>query len=224
MNNVEKPIAITNDLDGVHLWAPPPLQTFLRLLTRKWCLPEEVGTLQESIPPVGSVDMVIETVKYRLSMLFRQYEWLKPEGVIGLKGFSEVGKKHGRDLTFFALSGRETGKNDATKLAFEEAGYGQYFSPSWLLNKGINAVAWKELQARRLAERGYTVIHLEDDLLPALCVARVDQCYVYLLENLSNHPKLLQWAGVNLPDNLIPVGNLQEAVKDFDQRLKSNVI
>ncbi len=223
MNNVEKPIAITSDLDGVHLWAPLPLKTFLRLLARKWCLPEEVGT-QESIPQVGFVDMVSETIKYRLSMLLGQYKWLKPEGIVGLKGFSEVGKKHGRDLTFFALSGRETGKNDATMLAFEEAGYGQYFSRPWLLNEGINGVAWKEWQARKLANQGYTVIHLEDDLLPALCVARVNQCYVYLLENSSNHPKLLQRAGVNLPDNVIPVRNFQVAVEDFDQRLKSNVI
>lgn len=43
MPSTERGIVFTNDLDGVHFKAPPPLKTTLRLLRGNTSLPE-VGT------------------------------------------------------------------------------------------------------------------------------------------------------------------------------------
>lgn len=221
MANIENPIVITNDLDGVHFYAPPPLGTTFRLLRGRWNLPEEVQAIQEYTPPVG----LVNTTLARLSVLFHQYRPLRGDAIRGLQSFRDIGEAHGREVVFAALSGREKDKHDATRQALERAGYSKYFT-HWLLNEGTSSVAWKEFQTRQLTEKGFTVVHLEDDLRAGLCVARVNQQFnegdkvlVYLLKNLSNHPRLMRRAGIELPQNLVPVRNFQEASQDFAQRL-----
>jgi hypothetical protein len=226
MANTERPIVVTNDLDGVHFYTPPPLDTTLRLLRGKLSLPEEVQAIQEYIPPAGFVN----TILARLFILFHQYRPLIPGALRGLQRFREVGDTHGREVVFAVLSGRKKDKHGVTLRILERAGYSQYFT-QWLLNEGDSPVVWKEFQTRRLVDQGYSVVHLEDDLRAGLCVARAGNQFgedhrvlVYLLKNLSNHPRLLRRAGITIPGNLVSVGNFQEACEDFDKRLSSGAL
>lgn len=221
MPQAERSIFVTNDLDGVHFYAPPPLGTTVSLLRGRLSLPEEVYTVGEYIHPEGTLAQGAA----RLSVFFHKYRPLKAAAIKGLQGFKEIGDIHQREVLFAALSGRERDKHELTRTALGKAGYDAYFS-RWLLNEGNSSAAWKEFQTRKLTEEGLTVVHLEDDLRAALCVARVNKQFgedsrvlVYLFKNLSNHPYLLQRAGIELPSNVRVVSSFKEANQDFDQRL-----
>lgn len=222
----KRPVIITNDLDGVHFYAPPPLGTMFRFSKGRWIPPKEVHTVKEYTHPVGALARGMA----QLSVLFHQYRPLKPEAIRGLAGFKAIGEAHQREVSFAALSGREKDKHELTKAVLIKAGYGAYFS-RWLLNEGNSSAAWKEFQTRKLTREGLHVVHLEDDVRAAWGVARVNQSFdgdtrvlVYLFRNASNDPCLLQRAGLVLPDNIQLVRTFHEANQDFNQRLTTDKI
>ena len=66
----------------------------------------------------------------------------------------------------------------------------------------------------------------EDDLRPAILFALLNkvgyQTLVYLINNLSNHPLFLRWAGVSVKKhtNLVRTQNVLTAAIDFGKRLE----
>ena len=206
-------IAITNDLDGVHVDAPVPFITLRRLVLRNYRLPEESFEVIPYASPSGVVGRSIEAI----TALTHRNRTINLEGIPGLQMLRETARDFHRHATFMALSGRVKPTHEVT---YRELGptYNEFFT-RWLLNEGNHSAEWKEYQARELTKEGFSVVHLEDDLNPALRMARVENVLVYLFSNLSNHPKLLNWAGIELPTNVISVNNFETVNEDFRKRL-----
>jgi|SRR3989344_2857494 len=214
MISIEKrPIALTNDLDGVHTKAPIPLTSFRKLLMRGYKLSAETFEITPYTPPTNLVERWVEKV----TAFTHRNRAVNPEGIVGLQMLRETACSHHRKMTIMALSGRIKPVHEATHQDLGTM-YDEYFE-RWLLNEGTHAAEWKEYQARELTREGFTVVHLEDDLNPALRMARVENVFVYLFRNLSNHPKLLHWAGIELPENVVSVKGFEVANTDFNRRL-----
>ena len=117
-----------------------------------------------------------------------------------------------------------------TQQRLLQSGHIEYFTDLHL-NQGRSSSGWKESVVKGLTEGGLNVVHIDDDLRAGLCVARVNDEYpdeervlVYMMRNISNHPRLLRRAGVQAPDNLVFVQSFREAATDFATRLGSGVI
>jgi len=45
-----------------------------------------------------------------------------------------------------------------------------------------------------------------------------------MIRNISNHPRLLEWARIEIPNNLLFVRSFKEAAVDFSARLQNRAI
>lgn len=133
-----------------------------------------------------------------------------------------IAAEHQREIRFAALSGREQDKHRLTKTELEQAGYGQYFS-EYLLNEGQRSAIWKYQKVKIKMEQGFSLVHLEDDLTPALLIGKLG-ALVYLFENLSNHPLLLWMNQITLPSQVVPVKGFDQVVEDFRSRVSGGYI
>lgn len=168
MSTVEKRIVFTNDLDGVHFKAPPPLKTIFRLLQGDLSIPPENSPVGEYSPAKGC----LKILSSRWSVFFHQIRPLKRDALEGLELFRQTAETYQRQLQFAALSGREQDKHAMTEARLQQAGYMQYFDRLFL-NQGRNSSAWKESVVRQLVQEGLNVVHIDDDLYSALCFAEL---------------------------------------------------
>lgn len=222
MPSIERGLVFTNDLDGVHFKAPIPFKTTLRFLRGDCSLPPKNR-------PVGEYQLangLLGIVSSRWSIFFHQIRPINKDALAGLELFRQVTEAYQRQLQIAALSGREKDKHVMTEVRLQQTGHMQYFNRLFL-NPGNSSASWKETVTRQLIQEGLNVIHIDDDLRAGLCVARVNgqseneaKVQVYVLRNLSNHPRLLSRAKVQIPDNLVFVTSFQEAANDFADRLK----
>lgn len=226
MPTAERGIVFTNDLDGVHFKAPPPLKTTLSLLRGNFSLPEIGKPIGEFTPGEGWRGAIFS----KWSILFHQMRPTKGDALKGLEAFRQAAEIHQRQLRVAALSGRERDKHDMTRRKLQHSGHERYFTDLYL-NQGRSSIGWKESVVRQLIEEGLNVVHIDDDLRAGLCIARINEQYageprvlVYVLRNLSNHPRLLKKAGIRLPNNLLIVRSFKEAADDFVARLSGSEI
>lgn len=214
----ERKIVFTTDLDGVLFKAPPPLKTTLRLLRGDFPLPAEGNPTDEP----HFANSRLGTLLSRWSSFFHQIRPIRPEALAGLELFRQIAEVYQRELRIVALSGRGIDKQAMTEKRLRESGHLQYFD-SLFFNHGISSSGWKESVVRKFVKEGAVVVHIDDDLSDGLCLTRINQndgrVQVYILRNLSNHPRLLKRAGVQIPDNLLLAGSFQEAANDFEKRL-----
>lgn len=221
MPTSERGIVFTNDLDGVHFKAPIPLKTTLRLLRKDNSLPEVGSPVGDYTLPEGWKGMLFS----RWSIFFHQIRPINRDALEGLAIFRQAAEEHQRQLAIAALSGRELDKHAMTQQRLLQTGHMEHFTDLHL-NQGKSSSGWKESVVRNLTEGGLNVVHIDDDLRAGLCIARVNDEYpdeervlVYMMRNLSNHPRLLRRAGIETPDNLVFVHSFREAAVDFSQRL-----
>src|SRR3989344_1385973 len=214
----KQPIVITNDLDGVHIKAPTPLTTLRKLLTRQYKIPYEIF----EVTPYASPTSIIGKGLERITAITHRNRRINPEGISGLRTLSEIAQAHKREIHLMALSGRIKPVHQVTHQDLGPQ-YEEIFV-RWLLNESTSSAMWKEYKARQLISEGFTVVHLEDDLNPALRMARIKNVHVYLFRNFSNNPWLLKWAGIELPENVIPVRSFEEVNTDFNRKLLLDII
>lgn len=226
MASSERKIIFTNDLDGVHFRVPPPIKTAQQLLRRNLTLPEVNSSIGEYKPPEGWKGFLFS----RWSLFCHSLSPINKDALKGLEMFRQAAEKHERQLKFAALSGREIYKHPLTHRKLEKSGYMEYFSDLYL-NMGRSASGWKESVVRRLTQEGLNVVHIDDDLRAGLCVARVNEEYpdeervvVYIVRNISNHPRLLRRSRMEIPNNLLFVRSFKEAAVDFSARLQNRAI
>lgn len=227
IEQVDRKIAFTIDLDGVLFNAPPPLATLIQLCRRSLILPQgSQEYTQSQLPARGRSSW--QSLWLALTHSIRLAKTGDLETLREVKNLSLI---HQRNIEFIALSGREEATHQLTKNSLYDKGYMDYFSQLLLLNTNVSSIVWKEYHIRSLVSQGYSVIHLEDDLRAALSTARVNNqsdgqynVLVYLFRNISNHPCLLRWAGISIPENIIPVRNFQELILDFQKKLATKKI
>lgn len=226
MAPTEREIVFTNDLDGVHFKTLPPLKNTLRLLRKNMKLPEVDSPIGQYNLPEGWRGVLFS----RWSIFLYSLSPVNKDALQGLEMFRQVAKKNERQLKFAALSGREIYKHPMTHQRLEKSGHMKYFSDLYL-NQGRSASGWKESVVRRLTQEGLNVVHIDDDLKAGLMVARVNDDYpheqrvlVYMIHNVSNHPRLLTHAQVKVPNNLLFVHSFKEAAMDFVSRLNNKTI
>lgn len=226
MSSTERDIVFTNDLDGVHFRTLPPFKTTLRLLRRDMDLPEVDPPIGEYSLPEGWKGILFS----KWSIFFQQISPINTDALEGLKILRQVADGNKRQLKFAALSGRENYKHKTTQQRLLKSGHMEYFSDLYL-NQGRSSSAWKESVVRNLTRQGLSVVHIDDDLRAGLMVARVNNEYpdeqrvlVYMMRNISNHPRLLTRAQVKVPNNLLFVHSFKEAAVDFASRLNNKII
>lgn len=225
MNKGERGIVFTNDLDGVHFVAPLPVGTTYKLLSRKYRVPEPGRPVGEHRVSIGAAALLSAW-----SVLFHRLRPFQKEALAGLILFHTLAHEHNRSLQSVALSGREKDKHAMTIRRLQSSAYGAYFT-GYHLNPGRYASAWKETVVRNFVNQGHNVVHIDDDINPGLCIARIGEDYpgeprvlVYMRRNLSNNPLLLRWGGVQIPSNLVFVKSFREAAHDFGHRLEAGSI
>jgi hypothetical protein len=210
-------IVFTNDLDGVHFVAPPPAKTALSLLRGKLSIPE----IGQEPSPFQRGNRIVEGASW-VSHRFRP---LRKDAMVGLEMFVNAARAYDREMRVAILSGRQGVLHTLTNRRLERAKRMEFFHDVYL-NESDSSSGWKEATVHRLLEEGNSVVHIDDDLRPALRIARLDEnidnprVLVYLLKNLSNHPSLLKRAGVELPVNVVQVRDFRDAGIDFSQRLR----
>jgi hypothetical protein len=221
MPKSERGIVFTNDLDGVHFSIPIPLKTTLRVIKKDNNLPESGSPIGEYVHPANWR----ESIYSRWSVFYHQIRPVNRKSLDGLPIFKQAAEDHNRNLKFVALSGREIDKHDMTRRRLMQAGHMDYFTDLHL-NPGESATIWKESVVKKFTESGENVVHIDDDLKHGMCIARVNNEYqdeervlVYMMRNLSNHPRLLRRAGIETPENIVFVQSLKEAAIDFNNRL-----
>jgi len=226
MASPERNIVFTNDLDGVHFKTPPPLKTPQQLIRRYLDLPDINSPIEEYKLPDGWKGIIIS----RWSLFCHGLSPVNKDSLKVLEIFRQVAEEHERQLKFAALSGREKYKHEMTRKRLSKSGHMEFFKDLYL-NEGNSASSWKETIVRRLTNEGLNVVHIEDDLRPGLCVARVndeypdeDRILVYMMRNISNHPRLLKKSGIEIPNNLMFVKSFKEAAIDFSERIASGKI
>ena len=226
MSSTEREIVFTNDLDGIHFKALPPIKTTLQLLRKDISLPQVNPPIEEYNLPEGWRGSVFS----KWSIFCHRLSPINKEALEGLEVIRQVAMEHERQLKFAALSGREIYKHEITQRRLIKSGHMEYFTDLHL-NQGRSSSGWKESVVRRLAKGGLNVVHIDDDLRSGLCVARVNNDYpdkqrvlVYMMHNISNHPRLLRRSGVEIPDNLVFVHSFKEAAIDFAARLRNKTI
>jgi len=226
MTSTERKLVFTNDLDGVHFKALPPAKTTLRLLGRNIELPEANSTIEKYNLPEGWKGIVFS----KWSLFCHRLSPVNKSALEGLEMFRKAAEEHERQLKIAALSGREIYKHEMTRQRLLKSGHMKYFKDLYL-NQGRSSSIWKESVARQLTQDGLNVVHIDDDLRSGLCVARVSDDYpgeqrvlVYIIRNISNHPRLLRRAGIEIPNNLLFVHSFKEAAVDFSARLQNRAI
>jgi len=226
MSSTEREIEFTNDLDGVHFKVLPPFKTTQQLLRRNLILPQINSPIEEHNLPEGWKSFLFS----RWTIFCHKISPVNKEALEGLEIFRQVAQENNRQLKFAALSGRERYKHLMTEQRLSKSGYMKYFSDLYL-NQGRSSSIWKESVVRHLTHDGLNVVHIDDDLRSGLCVARVNDDYpgeervlVYIMRNISNHPRLLRRAGVEIPNNLVFVHSFKEAAVDFSGRLQNRAI
>ncbi len=209
-------IIFTNDLDGVHFMAPPPIKTAVSLLRGKFEIPPSGQELQPFVNGSRLADGA--------SWIFHKFRPYKRDSLIGLQMFADAARAYDRELRIAILSGRQGVLHQLTTQKLERSGRTHLFHDIFL-NESDSSSGWKEATVRRLLEEGNSVIHIDDDLKPALRVARLDSArlLVYLVKNISNSPMLLRRAGVELPENVVRVRDFREAGIDFARRLREGL-
>lgn len=221
MAEAKREIIFSNDLDGVHFRAPSPWVTRRQLRMGELRLPEEEAENPEYIQP----RTLSQKFQSAVNILAHRYRRMTPDGIRGIQLFKEFAAEAGRRMTVVALSGREQNKHKMTIERLKKVGLMEYFDEVHL-NKGKSATIVKQNMVKKWTAEGLNVVHIDDDLRPSLCMARVGLSYeeprvlIYLLKNASNHPALLERAGVVLPDNLKLVPSFEMAAIDFMRRLK----
>ncbi len=222
MSPSERGIVFTNDLDGVHFKSPPPVRALLRLVRKDTELPELGRPVGEFKLPKG----LRAVLGSRWSILFHQARPVDRSALAALGKFKRVAEEHNRDFKIAALSGREPDKHQMTREKLQTSGHMEFFSDLFL-NEGKSATAWKEEVVQRILDQGLSVVHIDDDLRSGLCIARMGgtkpndpRVLVYVLRNVSNHPRLIKRAGISLPQNLVLVSSFLEAALDFSNKLQ----
>jgi hypothetical protein len=212
-------IYATNDLDGVHFKAPVPVNSALTLLRGHELVPSTSPELKLKVARSG--------IRAGTSAVWNRLWYSRPftsESRMLLEMFRDAGRAHHRDIKIAMLSGREVELHAMTKKRLSDR-YGDLID-GYYLNESTSASGWKETVVKALVASGNSVVHIDDDLKPAIRVARVNEGYhdprvlVYLVRNLSNRPWLLNRGGIMLPDNVVPVSTLREAGTDFTRRLR----
>lgn len=218
----ERAITFTNDLDGVHFKALPSMRAMRRLWQGETALPEMGRPIEEFSIKEGLKGAIYSN----WSILLHQLRPSNAEALAGLALFKEAAEQYERKLGFAALSGREKDKHPMTRKRLEATGRMEFFSDLYL-NEGVSSTSWKESIVRNLTQQDFNVVHIDDDIRAGLCIARVDEEYpdenrvlVYILKNVSNHPRLLARSGISIPTNVKFVQKFHDAAEDFSARLK----
>lgn len=224
---MKRDIVFTNDMDGVHFRSPPPLHTIFKLLR------VQGGALPAIVPPYeAEMDLTVphsERLK-KLALAYHQRQKVKADARRGMDIIKAAAATQGRTLRFAILTGRMIYNDLVTEMQLRQAGYWDYFGEVYL-NQGMRPISWKEAVARKIVGAGANVVHIDDDVRAGLCVARISQDYpgegrvlVYVLRNLSSHPRLIKRAGLSLPDNLVMVDGFEAAAADFEKRLADGAV
>lgn len=229
MSKAERDIIITNDLDGVHFHAFPPMGTLLNLLIRgRITLPDA-----QTLPYSGSKsNNMVRNLLASADQLFHLYRPIKTNRVEVLDEMMAMAVHEGRNVGCVALTGREKHLQTATESVLKSNGYSRLFGNDLIMNTGFDPALWKQLSVAELVKYGFNVVHIEDDLKAALSVARVNDLFgderrvlVYLLRNPSNHPLLLKRAGLILPKNVIHIHNGFSSIPgDFSAKLQQGEV
>lgn len=154
--------------NGVHIHTFPPFITMYQLLVKNFSLHDENKPLVNQ--PITNF---VGILKSKVNILLHQYRPIKNSGLPDLESFKKIDEEYQREIEFMVLTGRAKDKHELTKKALEKAGYTDYFS-RFLFNEFTSATLWKGQKAQELIGEGFNVVHLEDDLRAALCVARVN--------------------------------------------------
>lgn len=222
MNQTELDIAFTHDMDGVHfLFAPPPVKTAFLLIRGRFQLPPP---LTES-PSENLCDIPSSRLSLRIATLAHQSRPLRPNSIQTIDEINTIVCRHNRQIRHIVLSGRGPSLHEMTEMRLRNTGLKDKI-PESRLNQSKSASGWKEWQVSRLLSEGYkTVIHIDDDLRPAMRIARLgDNTLCYLVKNISNSPPLLRRGKVELPANIVPISSFQALVSDFNDRILSGLI
>lgn len=215
---MERKFFVTSDLDGVQFHAPVPLATTFQLLKGRLVLPQE----REVYPPDNHALGLAAIVKSIINSVYHEIRPVDRVGKDTLEWFRDIGFNYGIQISFAALTGRHGKYLQAmTMRKLRDTGYDEIFDRYYFADVKSSS-GYKEKIVRELLKEDTEryVVYLEDDVRAALCVARTDhqKVIVYLKNNLSNHPRLLKRANVELPSNVINVSNFDQAIDDFVSR------
>lgn len=235
--NEAKPILILHDIDGTQnrlpflpFPSPPPLKSLFNLVRRRF-----------RIPPV---DELLKPAKPKRNLIIRKLEhfWhgIRPFTKDSEKGLELLKEVIGevspiREIRQGVLSGRVPDLHELTRTQLRGSNrLGRYFDEGEIhLSTAASSSGFKESvgdQKLREPNPVGSLVLFEDDIAAAMRFARLQNKYtqqqvlVFLLGNISNHPLLLRWAGVKLPENVILVKSFQEGAKDLASRVRQRQI
>lgn len=217
---MERPISILCDVDGTqnHL-APPPIKTAISLLMGRLNIPEVGRPLGQPSKLSGKANMIV----HKIRPFTRNSEQ-------GLKMMRQAATETERKVELAILSGRDPGLHGMTWQRLGDSGRREYFDQIYL-NDTDSSSGYKEAIAAQEIQKGNSVVLIDDDLKPALMVARLQaQCQDgqvvlgLLLANISNHPWLLRRAGITLPANVERVSSFQEGAQSLVVRIHEGLI
>ncbi len=227
------------DIDGVLAKAPVPGKTVFALVIRRFH--PKLGKTYKPYHP-GKSEIISRVFEPVTSRFITPYESrrLRPDVVPGLRGFQAIGKRQGVDLTMGILSGRELPAHSTTRLwIITNPRLSHFFQPENVsLNTGNSSSLSKELGTIADAERFYSVLQVDDDPKAAVQTAlingmtlvdangeqKVAKTASILINNLSTKPGLLRWAGVELPENVIPVDSLFLAALAYERMIADGIM
>ncbi|MDP3955298.1 MAG: hypothetical protein Q8Q15_02960 [bacterium] len=216
----KRPIEVLWDLDGVIFRAEflgkefPPLPTIFKLLKGDNLAPKD-GMPNEWRPPKG----LIGALGSRLSVCLHDGRHINPEAVKALIAFKEAAARHQRTLKNSVLSGRTKDKHALTERRLREEGCLDLFD-RLDLNLWKSGTQWKMARTWWAVQLGKTVIGIDDDIQAGIAAASAgpkNRVREYVICNASNAEILLRRAKVVIPQNLVLVKSLEEAVEHFDR-------
>ena len=217
MSAAERGITVFVDIDGTqNRLAPPPVKTAVALFRGKLTLPLKDKPLEGAKPKRG--------VGRMLSLFLHGIRPFSRSSQEGLEIFKQTAQATERTIKLAVISGREFELHEMTRRRLLKAGRMDYLEEV-RLSTVKSSSGFKEYEIRQEVEKGNAAVLVEDDLLAALRVERINEDYednpvlVYLLRNPSNAQWLRRRGNVELPENVVPVGSFQEAANDFAIRV-----
>lgn len=130
------------------------------------------------------------------------------------------------------LSGREPAFHKSTLTRLKEPKIAKFINPEFIfLNPNDNAHDFKQVQVREKMKEGFSVFHIDNDLLVGFSVARVaqefaddPQLHVYVLNCLVYHKRLLANLKTPIPENLEIMDSFSEIIADIDRKITAGQV
>lgn len=231
MEKVEvKQILITLDGDGVLFRGGLPVKTAFSIFRGSLDTPPKVEQLEPFKKPTGKV----ASAWMAYMNLYNRLVPFNGKAVEALGLIKHLGiyYRGTGQINVGVLSGREPAFHKSTLTRLKEPKIAKYISPEFIfLNPSNNVQGFKQYQVRAKMKEGFSVIHIDNDLLEGLSISRVGQefsdgpqLHVYVLNCLAYHKRLLSQLREPTPENLEIMNSFSRIIADIDSKIAAGQV